>query len=138
MRFSCFLILTLIIISCEKKPEAADLPHLNGYWEITKVVFTDGASKEYNISTTIDFIHYEDSEGYRKKVQPKLDGTYTTSNDAEYFKIDLKNDTFIMRYKNDLSQWEERIAKLNEDQLVVVNAEGIAYHYKRFISISIE
>ena len=138
MRFTSLLIFSLFIAGCEQKPVAADLPLLNGYWEIKKVVFPDGGSKEYNISTTVDFIYYEESGGYRKKVQPKLDGAFTTSNDAEYFKVDLKNDTFIMRYSNDLSQWEERIAKLNKDQLVLVNAEGIAYHYNKFESISIK
>lgn len=138
MRYTTLLILTFLIASCEQKPAAADLPLLNGYWEIKKVVFPDSSSKEYNISTTIDYIYFEESEGYRKKVQPKLDGTFTTSNDAEYFKIDLKNDTFIMRYDNTLSQWEERITKLNKDQLVLVNSEGIAYHYSKFESISIK
>ena len=137
MRYTCFLILILILSSCAQKPKEADLPLLNGYWEISQVVFPDGARKEYNISTTIDFIHYEEYVGYRKKVQPKLDGTFTTSNDAEYFKIDLKNNTFIMRYGNDLSQWEERIVKLNENQLVLVNTEGIAYHYNKFKSIPV-
>ena len=43
-----------------------------------------------------------------------------------------------MRYGNDLSQWEERIVKLNENQLVLVNTEGIAYHYNKFKSIPVE
>lgn len=131
-------IFVFVIIGCKQLPEQKDLDLLNGYWEIEKVVFPDGSSKEYRVSTTVDYFFYEQFEGYRKKVQPKLDGGYTTSDDAEYFKIEPKSDIFIIRYENELSQWEEKILKLEEDLLILGNQEGIKYHYKKFQSIAVQ
>lgn len=130
-------ILTVLLIatSCAEKPSLEALDQLNGYWEIERVVFPDGGSKQYSLSTTIDYFEYKDLSGFRKKVQPVLSGTFNTSDDAELFKVYAKNDTFIIRYENDLSQWEEEIKTVNSEVLVLVNTEGISYHYKRFQGI---
>ena len=125
----------LIATSCAEKPSLEALDQLNGYWEIERVVFPDGGSKQYSLSTTIDYFEYKDLSGFRKKVQPVLSGTFNTSDDAEFFKVYAKNDTFIIRYENDLSQWEEEIKTVNSEVLVLVNTEGISYHYKRFQGI---
>ncbi len=138
MIYRSIVLIFLFLLACKKEPEVKDISQLNGYWEIEKVVFPDGNAKEYSISTTIDFIYLDEMVGYRKKVQPKLDGTFITSDDADYFKINNKNGTFIMSYESELSSREEIVRALSEDVLVIVNEEGIAYHYKRFQSIQIE
>lgn len=132
MRFTALYVLFLFLFGCAETVEVQDLNNLNGYWEIQKVVFPDGSSKEYSISTTIDFIEYADLQGFRKKVQPNLNGTFNTSDDAEFFNIIPKNDIFIIHYANELSSWEETIKVLSKSKLVVVNSESITYHYKRF------
>ena len=132
------ILFVVVAVGCRQMPQQEDLDRLNGYWEIEKVVFPDGSSKEYRVSTTVDYFFFEESEGYRKKVQPNLNGSFITSDDAEYFKIVPKSDIFIIRYENELSQWEEKILKLEQDQLILGNQEGIKYHYKRFKSIAIQ
>ncbi len=134
MRFSILLCLTFFILGCADSVQHQDLENINGYWEIQKVVFPDGSSKEYSISTTIDYFEYAELTGFRKKVQPKLDGTFNTSDDAEFFKIVPKNNTFIIQYANDLSSWEETIKVLTKSTFVVVNNENLVYHYKRYES----
>ena len=138
MLYRSVILVVICLMACKQAPKVSDLSQLNGYWEIEKVVFPDGSSREYSISTTIDFIQLEQNEGFRKKVQPKLDGTFTTSDDADYFKIISKNGTFTMSYKNELSTREEVVQSLSKDVLVLVNEEGIAYHYKRFQSIQVK
>ncbi len=132
MRFHSILLVLILIISCGQKIAVQDLNHLNGYWEIKKVEFPDGSSKEYEINTTVDFFEYSEMKGFRKKVQPKLDGSFTTSDDAENFEVITKKDKFIVLYSNNLSQWEEEIRSITAHELVVVNSEGITYHYNRF------
>ena len=122
--------------ACEPRLQQEDLNHLNGYWEIEKVIFPDGSVKEYSVSTTIDYIEYNDLSGFRKKVQPNLSGTFTTSDDAEFFRIAVKKDTFIMMYTNEFSQWEEVIRSVDNEEMVLVSQEGVAYFYKRFQPIS--
>ncbi len=138
MRSIPYLLALWLIASCEPTLKQEDLKHLGGYWEIEKVVFPDGSSREYSLSATIDYFEYEDLKGFRKKVQPNLKGTYTTSDDAEFFEIATKKDIFILRYTNELSQWEEVIKSVDEVGLVLVSQDGVTYFYKRFQPISQE
>ncbi|RKR07116.1 hypothetical protein CLV91_3101 [Maribacter vaceletii] len=129
---------SLCFISCSSKIEKEDLKNLNGYWEIQKVTFKDGTSKEYKMSTTLDYIHVLDSTGYRKKVQPKFNGTYQTSNDAETFSITEENANFFLNYSsNTVSKRKEKVVTLNKKTLSVVNEKEIMYTYKKFTPINI-
>ena len=135
MRFALLLILCSVLYACGESVTEADLNSLNGYWEIEKVEFPDGNSKTYGINTIIDYFEYANTRGFRKKVQPRLDGTFVTSDDAESFNIVEKNNKFIVVYQNDLSRWEEEILSLTAKTLVLANQEGVVYHYKKFEGI---
>ena len=131
----CF---TLMFLGCmDTSISEADLHYLNGYWEIAEVEFPDGATKEYTVNTNIDFIQLEDGKGFRKKLQPKFDGSYGTSHDAELFTINLSNDIITMHYASDFNDWEEKLVQLDSMSFSVINAEGIQYRYKRFQPIVI-
>ena len=77
----------LLLFGCSSKVDQASLPLLNGYWEIEKVVFPDGSTKSYEVNASIDFIEIDGQKGFRKKMQPQFDGTFTTSDDAEQFTV---------------------------------------------------
>jgi hypothetical protein len=110
---------------------------LNGYWEISEVKFPDGNTKEYKINSNVDYFQLEGLKGFRKKVNPKFDGSFETSDDAEPFTILEENDGFIIRYKNNLSSWQEVIVSLSNENFSLKNEEGTMYHYKRFEPINI-
>ncbi|APQ18444.1 hypothetical protein [Maribacter hydrothermalis] len=133
-----YLIIGLLFcISCGSKIEKDQIPLLNGYWEIKEVIFKDGTKKEYSVNTTIDFIKIDSLVGYRKKVNPKFNGTYETSNDAEPLKIRIANDSIFMSYNKDLNAWEELILSLSNKSFSVINHQGITYKYERFEPINI-
>ncbi|WP_425236640.1 hypothetical protein [Ulvibacterium sp.] len=138
MRVVSILTFVYLIIGCSDTLSKEDLNQLNGYWEIAKVSFSDGNTKEYKVSTSIDFIKIDSLKGYRKKVQPKFDGTFDTSNDAEFFLIKEQNGEFILHYKNDLSEWKETILEVSRDNFSVSNEAGITYAYKRFNPINVK
>lgn len=138
MRRLVLILPVFCFMACAEKISVSDLSHINGYWEIIKVEFPNGDSKDYNVNTSIDYFEYENMKGFRKKVQPALDGSYATSSDAESFQINERDDVYWMSYRNDLSSWEEQIEVITDNILVVKNKEGISYHYKRFEPISIE
>ncbi|MGB5359503.1 hypothetical protein [Eudoraea sp.] len=129
LSFICFL-------ACSEKISVSDLNHISGYWEIKEVKFPDGESKEYDVNMTIDYFEYNNKIGFRKKVQPRFDGTYNTSNDAESFQIIERDGFFWMRYQNDLSSWEEQITEITKTNMVLKNKEGLSYHYRRFVPIN--
>jgi hypothetical protein len=89
------------------------------------------------MNTTVDFIKVDGLKGYRKKMKPRFDGNYETSDDAEYFVITDEKDTYVLSYKNDLSAWKETLMAISEDNFSIQNEDGILYHYKRFEPIKI-
>ncbi|WP_273566510.1 hypothetical protein [Maribacter halichondriae] len=93
--------------------------------------------KDYTVNTSIDFIKLEDKKGFRKKVQPKLNGTFDTSNDAQPFVISEKEGTFLLQYKNGANTWSEVLLKVSENSFSLQNEEGLIYEYGRFIPINI-
>ncbi len=131
-----YLLIFCFLVGCTDRISEENLAKLNGYWEIEKVVFPDGASKDYSVNTVVDYFQIEGLRGFRKKVQPKFDGTYDTSNDAEPLKIIEFDGSFQLHYSNEMSKWSETLKSLENNTIVLVNEEGVAYHYKRFEPIN--
>ena len=134
-----FLLLALgIIFSCSKDPETL-ISHLNGYWEIDEVTLPDGTKRDYNYNDTIDFLSINDSlTGFRKKMKPNFDGSFSTSNDAEALKIVIENDSLNIYYKTPYSEWKETVLDATEDKLLIQNKDKLIYLYKRYESLVIE
>lgn len=128
----------LMLVACQIKVSQEELTLLNGYWEIEKVRLANGQIKEYKVNTTVDYIEVKDMAGYRKKVYPKFDGSFDTSNDAEYFTIIMQQDRSEIHYKSELSEWTEVLKSLDENSFSVTNAENITYYYKRFEPINVD
>ncbi|WP_420319835.1 hypothetical protein [Flagellimonas sp.] len=128
----------LALLGCKNEPVSEEqLDNLNGYWEISEVIFPDGSKKNYTINPSIDFIQLENKQGFRKKVRPKFNGTYETSHDVELLKVVEGETFFIFQYSNEFSEWEETLVQLDSMSFSVRNNEGILYSYKRFEPISI-
>ena len=126
-------ILLVLVCSCSSKDvKKEDLATLNGYWEIKEVVFSDGNKKEYTANATIDYISIKDAAGIRAKVYPKIDGSYTSTNDQEHFTITEKDGHFLMFYKSDLSEWTETIKSISKNTFSIENEENLIYIYKRY------
>jgi hypothetical protein len=138
MRISIIIASLLLFAGCNSNVTEQELSLLNGYWEIAKVNFPDGRQKEYNVNSSIDYIYLDGRKGYRKKVQPKFDGTFETSNDAEMFDIGNTNDIYVLTYSTGFSTWKEDLISLSATKFSVKNKEGITYTYKRFEAINVQ
>lgn len=132
------LTIFFILFSCGKNVVHDDLKYLNGYWEITEVNFPTGVKKEYTINETIDFFQWEDTIGTRKKVKPQLDGTFFVTNDEEKIKLLIHSGQFVLNYQTPFDQWQEKILKLTDEELILQNEQQVQYHYKRFQSLNLE
>ncbi|WP_343485838.1 hypothetical protein [Allomuricauda sp. d1] len=139
MRFAVLILMVVLALGCTTSVSKEDLKHLNGYWEIASVEFPNGQKKEYGkVNPTIDYLEWDGSKGFRKKVYPKLDGTFDTSDDAEPFEIMESDGSFSICYNNPLSSWNETLTRLDANRFSVVNEEGITYNYRRHEPINIE
>lgn len=131
-------IILLFLFACAQPVRMEDVHYLNGYWQIEKVVFPDKSAKTYGLSSTLDFIKLEDGKGFRKKVQPALDGTFDTSDDAIAFEVILRNDDVYLIYANALESWEEVLLHIDSDRFSVKNEAGIIYEYRRYATVTVD
>lgn len=122
----------VVFASCGKKVSQEDLKYLNGYWEITEVIFPDGEKKSYDINETIDYIEWSDSLGIRKKVKPQLDGTFLVNDEEEQITVKEQSGQWVLMYQTRYDRWEEKIVELQENKLVLQNEQQIRYHYKKY------
>ena len=125
-------------MACGKDPESF-IPHLNGYWEIDEVTLADGTKRDYTYNDTVDYLNISDSlTGFRKKLKPGFDGTYTTSDDSESFELKIEKDKLHIYYTTPYAQWKETVLNATDEQLLIVNDQNIRYLYKRFEPINVE
>lgn len=133
-----FLVISILLLSCNNQNPEEKLAHLNGYWEISKVEMPDGTVKEYTISTLVDYIEIKDSIGFRKKVAPKLDGGFIVNDDAEKITVKIENNKLNLYYSTQFDSWKETVLDANELQLVVLNRDNKEYTYKKFEKFNFE
>ncbi|MBT8324488.1 MAG: hypothetical protein KJO96_04245 [Winogradskyella sp.] len=140
MRCIKILIITLcfnLLTSCSEDAYTK-LETINGYWEIEKVVFPNGETKEYKYNDLIDYININDSlKGFRKKLRPSLDGSFSISKDVEGITAKVENDSLNLYYKTPYSQWKETVLFSSENQLKILNQNNNVYFYKRYKALEI-
>ena len=130
MKQLLFCLCIIINLGCQKNNEIF-IKHLNGYWEIEKVILPSGEEHVYNYNEFIDYFNVNDSlKGFRKKLKPTLDGTFEASNDAEAFVLKIEQDSLNIYYHTNFSNWKETILFANEKELKIINTERNIYKYK--------
>ena len=129
---------TLFLLSC--KPRPVDYIELiNGYWEIENVYKNGKILKEFKVSQEIDYFRINnDLSGFRKKVKPNFNGSYTTSKDQLNFKLEIKfNKRLIVVYEDNNNIFVEEITKVNKTNLSIKNDKGMVYNYKAYKPLEI-
>ncbi len=122
---------TLFFFGC--KPHPVDyIKFINGYWEIENVYKNGKLLKEFKISQEIDYFRINnDLSGFRKKLKPNFNGSYTTSKDQLNFKLEIKfNKRLIIVYEDNNTIFAEEITKVNKTNLSIKNDKGMVYNYK--------
>ena len=127
----------LLISACQQKVTPNDIGYLNGYWEIEKVIFSNGYKKEYSYNESYDYFQIKDNSGFRKKVMPQLDGRFLVNNQLEKIKITFENEEAYINYSTPFAKWKEKIKAISKDKLVIINASKAEYHYKKASPINI-
>ncbi len=137
MRKVLYSLVLLSFISCSKPNPESYKQYISGYWEIERVVLPDGTQKKYNFNQSIDFFEVKDSIGIRKKVQPKLDGSFIANKDSEIFILKIEYDSLRMYYKTSIASWKETVVSAKQNQIVIKNESGNTYFYKPYKKISL-
>ncbi|MGY5846963.1 lipocalin family protein [Salegentibacter sp. HM20] len=134
MKKSIFVIFSLVLlVSCQKQDASEQMKHLTGYWEIDRVEVGKDSIRDYSYNPTIDYLEIkEDSTGFRKKLQPQIDGSYLSTEDSEEIKLKLEDDSLRIYYTTAFDSWKETVLKANEEELSILNRDGLIYHYKKY------
>lgn len=129
--------IAVLSISCKPKVEVTDIAKISGYWEIEKVVFPDGTTKEYGINEVYDYFEIKSNKGIRKKVMPQLDGTFLVNDAFEKIAIKENHEKYYINYSTSFSKWQEELISISNQEMVLVNDSKIEYHYKRAAPINL-
>ncbi|MEJ6545799.1 MAG: hypothetical protein QNL89_05445 [Flavobacteriaceae bacterium] len=130
------LLLFTVITACKSSIQEGEISRLEGYWEITKVVFQDGTTKPYTVNTTVDYIGIDGFNGYIKKMKPGLNGRYQTSNKAAQFKLIQKDGLWEMHFEGDQKSTLS-LLELDSLEYAVKDQGQVRYYYKRYEPINI-
>lgn len=127
------LILSVSLISCESMTTQEKINNVNGYWEITKAKPIHSEAKAYKFNQTVDYIEVkENGQGYRKKLNPNLDGKFKVIPGQEKLKLKMENDSLRFYYSTKMSDWKETLIAMDKNSFKVKNKQGIIYTYNRF------
>ena len=97
-----------------------------------RVEFPDGSEKQYTASANIDYFSWDGQAGFRTKMQPTLEGTFLTSDDALPMEVLWRDERLFLSFRGDGAPWEEEVLKLRQDVLVTRHANGLCYEYSRY------
>ena len=128
INFVIIILYGLFFYSCN---ESKNLQYLNGYWEISSVSIEGKEVKNYPFSGTVDYFILDGNNGYRKKVKPKIDGSFEiTMHEIEFIIEMKKNDIYLIYGKG--KNFVESLVKLDSTKMILKNIDGFFYEYKRF------
>ena len=131
MKKTVILVFIFVFSSCHQKISQQDIAKINGYWEIEKVNLPDGTEKKYTINETYDYFEIKGNSGFRKKVNPQLNGRFLVNNQSEKVTILFEKDQTFLVYVTPFAKWKEEIKTLNDTKMVLINSTKMEYTYKK-------
>ena len=119
----------LFLLSCSPTSEI-QIEHLAGYWEI-EFISQKGEKFVPKTSTPL-YDHYQINypEGILKKIAPRFDGSFVSSEDATPFQIEKLDKNYYLRFQSRWDEWSRKISFLNSQKLILENNER-RFNYKR-------
>ena len=131
MKKTVILFLFFVLSSCHQKITQQDVTKINGYWEIEKVNLPDGTEKKYMINETYDYFEIKGNTGFRKKVNPQLNGRFLVTNQSEKVTVLFEKDQTFLVYTTPFAKWKEEIKSLEDKKMVLINSANMEYTYKK-------
>ncbi|NND51189.1 MAG: hypothetical protein HKN54_02210 [Flavobacteriaceae bacterium] len=132
------LVFILTVLSCRQSAESM-IPYLEGYWEISHVEKKGKVIKEFTMNTQVDYFEvHDDLSGFRKKVNPTLEGKFIVSKHQTPFALKMIGNDLQIHYSDNDISYVETILKVNAETLIIKNEDGIIYTYTPFESLDLK
>lgn len=127
-----YILLTLIISSCNSKTNIVTPQLLNGHWEIEHVVTSTDKTIQYGINSTVDFYYLDkNNSGYLKKLKVSFSGDYKSNSLQNKILVASNNNNYYLKTITDMDTLQMNIISLTEQKLVLQNKEGALFYYNK-------
>lgn len=119
----------LFLLGCSTSP-VTEIKYLSGYWEIDFIRQKGEEFKPKASAPLYDHYQMKYPEGILNKVAPRVDGSFTSSEDAVPFQIEKLDKNYYIRFKSRWDEWSRKIIFLDSQKLILENNDRVFY-YKR-------
>ena len=131
------ILVLLVLIStcfgCSQKVDISKINTLNGYWQITKAVNTNGDKKDYPINEVYDYYEIKAKNGFHKKVNWQPDGTFLVNNLADKIKITENLEGVFIQFASKFGKHTERIESISEKELVLETPDKAKLYFSKVV-----
>ena len=124
-------ILVTITFSCSEKVDTASLKHLNGYWQIEKVVTAEGDDKEYKANEDYEYFELKDKKGIHKKVRWQPTGKFLTDDLYENVAVVEKDGGLQLQFISAFGKHTNKVTKITETELVLESENENQFYYQK-------
>ena len=131
-----FLILVLVImihLGCSQKIDVSKIDTINGYWQITKAVNTNGDKKDYPINEVYDYYEIKNKTGFHKKVTWQPDGTFLVNDLSETVKITDSSEGVFIQFVSKFGKHTERIESISDKELVLETPDKAKLYFSKVV-----
>ena len=138
LKLHLIILFCFLFFGCSKEKKVINLAHLNGYWEIDRVITPNGNEKKFGFNPYVDYFKTEDSIGFRSKVKPRFGGTYQSNQEKITYRINTKTDSIFITYTNAKKTWNDLLIEASAQQICLQNNLGNLYFYRPYTPIIID
>ena len=78
-----------------------------------------------------DYFEIKGNTGFRKKVNPQLNGRFLVTNQSEKVTLLFEKDQTFLVYSTPFAKWKEEIKSLEDKKMVLINSTNMEYTYKK-------
>ncbi len=122
-----------ICFGCSQKVDISKIDDINGYWQITKAVNTDGDKKDYPINEVYDYYEIKNETGFHKKVTWQPDGAFLVNDLSETVKISDNSEGVFIEFTSKFGKHTERIESVSEKELVLETSDKAKLYFSKVI-----
>ena len=127
------LFLISICFGCSQKVDILKINTINGYWQITKAVNTNGDKKDYPINEVYDYYEIKNKNGFHKKVTWQPDGTFLVNDLSEMVKISDSTEGVFIQFTSKFGKHTERIESVSEKELVLETPDKAKLYFTKVV-----
>lgn len=124
-------ILLPVVFSCSNKGTVENVNDLNGYWQITKAINSDGKKVEYPVNEDYDYFQIKDKKGFHKKVHWQPMDKFLVNAIDEKVSVVAKNEQTVLHFESKFGKRDEILQSLSPKGMTIKTTNDAEFYYKK-------